>query len=68
MAEHEYLMSVQRYFGGENRFQVTATSKAEAIEKAKKTPFYCNGEVHQCTLKCVRKLKPSFGKEGACDD
>jgi hypothetical protein len=63
MPEHEYLMSIERYFGGEKRFQVTATSKEEAIEKAKKTPFYCCGEVLQYTLKCIRKLKPSFGKQ-----
>lgn len=68
MAEHEYLMGIQRYFCGEERFMVTATSKAEAIEKAKQTPFYRNGEVWRDTLRCVRKLKPSFGKEGAGDD
>lgn len=63
MPEHEYLMSIQRYFGGEKRFQVTATSKAEAIEKAKKTLFYCDSDSIKFSLKCIRKLKPSFGKE-----
>lgn len=62
MPKHEYLMSVQRYFGGEKHFQVIATSKAEAIEKAKQTPFYRSGEVLRDTLRCIRKLKPSFGK------
>lgn len=63
MIEHEYLMSIQCYFGGEERFQVTATSKTEAVEKAKKTPFYRSDNTMSSTLKCVRKLKPSFGKE-----
>lgn len=63
MIEHEYLMSIQRYFGGEERFMVTATCKAEAVEKAKKTPFYRSDNTISGTLVCVRKLKPSFGKE-----
>lgn len=68
MPEHEYLMSIQRYFGGEERFQVTATSKEKAVEKAKGTPFYRSDNTISGTLKCVRKLKPSFGKDGADDD
>lgn len=67
MPEHEYIMGIQRYFGGEKRFQVTATSKAEAIEKAKQTPFYQSNDVWRDKLRCVRKLKPRFGKDGADD-
>lgn len=62
MIEHEYLMSVQCYFGGEKRFQVTAFNREAAIEKAKRTQFYRDDNTIPGTLKCVRKLKPSFGK------
>lgn len=58
---HEYLMSMQRYFGGETRFQVTAESKEEAIEKAKKTIFYVHDDnTIKNSLRVVKKLKPSF--------
>jgi hypothetical protein len=68
MAEHEYLMSIQRYFGGEKRFMVTAFSKEEAVEKAKSTLFYHDDNTISSSLKCVRKLKPSFGKEEQSND
>jgi hypothetical protein len=65
MIEYEYLMSVQCYFGGEKRFQVSAFNREAAIEKAKKTPFYRSDNTISGTLVCVRKLKPSFGEDGA---
>jgi hypothetical protein len=68
MTEHEYLMSIETYFGGEKRFQVTAANKTEAVEKAKETQFYRSDNTIPDTLKCIRKLKPSFGKDGAEDD
>ena len=60
---HEYLMSIERYFGGEERFQVTAKNKTDAIEKAKETSYYRSDNTISSSLKCIRKLKPSFGNK-----
>lgn len=59
---HKYLMSIERYFGGEERFQVTAENKADAIEKAKETSYYRSDNTISSSLKCIRKLKPSRAK------
>lgn len=57
----EYLMSMERYFGGEFRFMVTAENKTEAIEKAKKTTYYLHDDGYiKSSLRVVKKLKPSF--------
>lgn len=61
--KHEYLMSIERYFGGEERFQVSADNKAEAVERAKDTSFYRSDNTISSSLKCIRKLKPSFGRK-----
>ena len=63
---HEYLMEVERWFGGHYRFQVLAYSKEHAMMSGKMyltstEPNYSN-EYHMDTLKVVRKMKPSFGQ------
>ena len=63
---HDYLMEVDHYFNGPIRFQVTAENKNDAMVKGLK--FLNRGANHyvNCisgSLRCVRKLKPSFKKE-----
>lgn len=62
---HEYLMEVDKYFGGTLRFQVTANSKSEALDVARNSNFFKShcSEIYEPSLRCIRKLKPSFGKE-----
>lgn len=62
---HRYLMSFQRYFAGEQRFEIEAENKNDAIEKAKTSTFYLNylSDIIPHSLVCIRKLKPSFGED-----
>lgn len=57
---HEYLMEIQQYFGTK-RFQVTADSREEALEKSKDTIYYKDSNSIKESLRVVKKLKPSFG-------
>ena len=63
---HEYLMEIQQYFGGRMRFQVVAESREDAMTKAR---LYLNERRYdkdnriEDSLRVVKKLKPSFGKE-----
>ena len=57
---HDYLMGCKKYFGGEQRFQVCAADKAEAmrlgVEYVRKDSNYIQESLH-----VIRKMKPSFG-------
>lgn len=60
---HEYLMEVQHYFLGSQRFQVNAEDKIEATKKGVEYANRTFGR-DNCipgTVKDIRKLKPSFG-------
>ena len=61
----EFLMEVKHFFLGDYRFQVVAEDRADAIVKG--TEWVCrNLGKDNCyidTVKVVRELKPSFGKE-----
>ena len=62
---HEFLLDVERWFGGRYRFQVLAYSREHAMMAGKMylvntEPNYKN-EYHMDTLRVVRKLKPSLG-------
>ena len=59
---HEYLMEIDLWFFRTSRFQVTADTKAEALEKAKESSFYKDSNAIKSSLRVVRKLKHSFGK------
>ena len=63
---HEYLMEIQQYFGGRLRFQVTAESREEALDKARdylNERRYDRDNRIEDSLRVVKKLKPSFGNE-----
>ena len=62
---NEFLMEYQTYFGRGPRFQVLANDEAEALKLGEK---YIEETIHGYSviggsLKVVRKLRPSFGKE-----
>ena len=54
-----YLMSVEKYFGGTETFEVEAENKSDAIEKAKFNSVVndSGGNVKKDTLKVVKKSK-----------
>ena len=58
-------MEYETYFGGKRRFQVNATNKEEAKKKGAEYIARMPGSdnVIKESLRCVKKLKPSFGKE-----
>lgn len=61
---HEYLMEVGHYFRGTVRFQVCALNKADAIVRGNEYVRLLHDDNYiKGTVKCVKKLKPSFGKE-----
>lgn len=56
--EHEYLMGVKRYFGGEDTFIVTAGSKPEARDKAEKEIILTNyGNLDRNSLRVIKKIR-----------
>lgn len=57
---HEYLVEIECYFGRRYRFQVSAESKEEALEKAKETVYFKDDNAIKSSLRVVKKLKPSF--------
>ncbi len=61
MRSNTYLMSVERYFGGEDYFKVTAHCKAEALLIAddilEHDPKYAGGNHKKQTLKGVKKVQ-----------
>ena len=61
---HEYLMEVQHYFLGKQRFQVNADNKIAAVEKGIEYANRVFGRDNYIsgTVKAIRKLKPSFGR------
>ena len=57
---HRYLMSVQKYFGGEFRFEVEAEDKIDAKEKGRlylESNVIIRSNVMTDTITCIRKLK-----------
>ena len=58
---HKYLMEVDEYFGGCERFEVEAESKDDAMEKGKeymeKNPNFWGGKYNKNTLRCLKKIK-----------
>lgn len=62
---HEYLIGVQKYFGGEQRLQVLASGKEEArikgLQQAEK--LFGKDNIIKDSIRVIRKLKPSFGQE-----
>lgn len=63
--KHEFLLEYETYFGKGPRFQVLANDRAEALKLGKRYLEERNhgGNVIIDSLKVIRKLKPSFGKE-----
>ena len=62
---HEYLIGVQKYFGGEQRLQVLASGKEEArikgLQQAEK--LFGKDNIIKDSIRVIKKLKPSFGQE-----
>lgn len=63
---HEYLMEVEKWFGGKYRFQVLARSPEHAMMCGKMylintEPNY-RDEYHMGTLQVIRKLKTSYDR------
>lgn len=53
-----YLVSVEKYFSGEELFEEEGNSKQEAVEKVKKRLSYCGGGNYKLeTAKCKKKIK-----------
>ena len=59
---HTYLMSIRRYFSGEETFKIEAENKAQALELGKKyvwqSPIYADGNYDRLSVKVLKKMKP----------
>ena len=58
---HRYLLSVQRYFSGEETFTVEAADKTTAVEIGEsmvaRDPHFTGGNYKRGSVRCVKKLK-----------
>ena len=63
----EFLMEVKHFFLGDYRFQVVAEDRADAITKGTEYVDRVLGRdnCYRDTVRVVKRLKPSFGKEDA---
>lgn len=61
MESHEYLMECRKFFSGNERFQVVASSKDEAMILGEQYIRRDSNFIKE-SLRVVRKMKPSFGK------
>ena len=53
-----YLMTIVRFFSGEETFEVEATDKKEAVEKTRKYfEKYGSGNYKLDSIKCKKKLQ-----------
>lgn len=59
---HTYLMSIRRYFSGEETFEIVAENKVQALELGKKhvyqSPIYGGGNYDRLSVKVLKKMKP----------
>lgn len=59
---HTYLMSIRRYFSGNETFEIVAENKVQALELGKKhvfqSPIYADGNYDRLSVKVLKKMKP----------
>lgn len=57
---NKYLMGITHYSGAKEQFEIEATNKAEAVEKAKAyvrtNPHFWGGNYCEHTIKCIKKI------------
>lgn len=57
-----YLLAMRKWFSIESNFEINADTKAEAMEKFKKTRDYASDEYDHSSLRVVKKINKKEGK------
>lgn len=57
-----YLLAMREWFSIESKFEIDANTKAEALEKFKKTREYASDAYDHSSLRVVKKINKKDGK------